>query len=274
MKRSLWIQPLTEQSSPAWPCPACTDGTLALIPNSLVSKETIESKQRYEILGDPESITCTFSAWLRCSYGGCGEKVVVAGKGILERIKEWEWAEQGIPENAIPCDNYKQIYQPLFCCPMPAMFELPNKCPAEVAAELRSGFRLFWLDQAASAGRVRVSLERLMDYYHIPKRCKDTKGKYHDLKLHARIDRFSKTQPSAGDKLMAIKWLGNTASHQGDVSRDDLLDGFEILEYVLADLFEKRAIRVTALTRQLTKKHAPKQKRSRASSHSTHPPKV
>jgi hypothetical protein len=265
MKRSLWIQPLTERSSPAWPCPACSNGTLALVPNSLVHKQTLESKKLYEVLGEPESITATFSAWLKCSHGNCGEEVVVVGNGKMVIVEKGiddlldEYIDEGTGDRE-PSPKYGSIYQPLFCCPMPDMFELSERCPAEVKSELRAGFRLFWSDQAASAGRVRVSLERLMDHYRIPRRCRGTNGKYFDLKLHTRIEIFSKRQSSAGEKLMALKWLGNTGSHQGDVSRNDLLDGFEILEYLLAELFEKRTVHVVGLARQLMKKHAKRRK--------------
>jgi hypothetical protein len=146
---------------------------------------------------------------------------------------------------------------------MPDIFELPEKCPKEVKAELRASFRLFWSDQAASAGRVRVSLERLMDHYKIPKRIKGKDGKYQLSKLHRRIEQFSNSRSATGEKLMALKWLGNTASHQGDVSRKDLLDGFEILEYLLAELFDQRTARVTELARQLTLRHAPPRPRKR-----------
>jgi hypothetical protein len=146
-------------------------------------------------------------------------------------------------------EKYIRSFHPLFCWPMPDMFELPEKCPPEVQTELRAGFRLFWSDQAASAGRVRVSLERLMDHYRIP-----------ELKLHDRIKEFSKAETTAGEKLMALKWLGNTGSHQGSVSRDDLLDGFEVLEYSIAELFDQRTARVAELARQLMRKHAPRRK--------------
>jgi hypothetical protein len=62
-------------------------------------------------------------------------------------------------------------------------------------------------------------------------------------------------QTTLGSQLMALKWLGNTASHEGGVSRDDLLDAFEILEHNLRELIEHRSARVAELARKLTKKH-------------------
>jgi hypothetical protein len=63
-------------------------------------------------------------------------------------------------------------------------------------------------------------------------------------------------EASLGIQLMALKWLGNTASHEGNVSREDLLDAFEILEHILVELIDQRSVRVAELARNLTKKHA------------------
>ena len=57
---------------------------------------------------------------------------------------------------------------------------------------------------------------------------------------------------------MAIKWLGNTGSHQSDeVTRDDILDALDLLEDALVELFEQRTRRLTALTRSLLRRHKP-----------------
>jgi hypothetical protein len=59
---------------------------------------------------------------------------------------------------------------------------------------------------------------------------------------------------------LAVKWLGNTGSHTGSVSKDDILDAFEILEFLLAHLFVQREDRAEALARNLTKKHGRRKK--------------
>lgn len=255
MNRSLWTKALFANLAPEWPCSDCGKGTLTLIPDSLHKVETIQSKlARQHDDWEPDWIIYTFTAWLRCSRLDCGQEVALVGKGSPEIFESWD-------EEGNCTQDWRNEFKPLFCWPMPDIFELPEQCPKKVKAELRAAFRLLWSDQAASAGRVRVSLERLMDHYVVPKRRKGQNGKYYSLKFHDRIDTFSRKNSGAGDKLMALKWLGNTASHQGDVTRDDILNGFEILEYLLAELFEQRAVRVEELTRQLTKKHAPRRKK-------------
>jgi hypothetical protein len=76
-----------------------------------------------------------------------------------------------------------------------------------------------------------------------------------DLSLHARLDAFATTEPVVGPKLMALKWLGNAGSHDGEVSKADLLDAFEILEHALGEIVEKRSKRVATLAKKLMKKH-------------------
>src|ERR1035441_6331037 len=213
MNRAIWTESITEGCAPAWPCPTCRTGTLSIVGKSLVTKETASSRQTYDVLGEPDVIRSTFSAWLKCNYGKCDDEVVVVGIGkVVLREKTTDEVIDEYIEDLPPHPSYEVIYEPLFCCPMPDMFEVSRNCPAEVVLELRAAFRLFWADQAASAGRVRVALERLMDYYQIPKPERGT--------LHTRIKEFSKSKAIIGDKLMTLKWLGNTAAHEGSVSRD------------------------------------------------------
>ena len=55
---------------------------------------------------------------------------------------------------------------------------------------------------------------------------------------------------------MALKSLGNTGTHEGQVTREDVLDAFEIIEHALAELIDRRTAKVAALARKLSKKHA------------------
>ena len=94
-----------------------------------------------------------------------------------------------------------------------------------------------------------------MNHLGVPKRKKEKNGRYFDLSLHARIDAFAKTKSPVGSQLMALKWLGNAGSHSTEVSKDDLLDAFEIMEHSLVEIIDKRSAKVAALAKKLTKKH-------------------
>lgn len=247
MKRFLWTQTLGEHYAPSWPCPACAKGVLALVPKSLVHKETVASKRAHgDDEWDPELITYAFTAWLKCNHAPCGQEVAVSGIGGAEAVYDPEDGDM----------SWSSYFIPKFCWPMPDIFELPAKCPDEVKTQLRAGFALFWSDQAAAASRVRVALERLMDHLGVQRRRKDKNGKFVEMPLHQRIEVFQKGEANIGSQLMALKWLGNTGSHEGQVSRDDVLDAFEILEHALVELIDQRTAKVAALARKLAKKHA------------------
>lgn len=154
----------------------------------------------------------------------------------------------------------EDYFLPAACHPMPSIVELPKKCPDEVKHELLSAFSLFWAHAEACAGRIRVALELLMDHVGVPRKKTDAKGKERLLELHARIDFYSSSNPEAGAQLMALKWLGNTGSHGGEVSKADLLDAFQILEHALMEIIDRRSENVALLAKKLTQKHSKKKK--------------
>jgi len=69
------------------------------------------------------------------------------------------------------------------------------------------------------------------------------------------IDHYSVSSPTIGHQFMALKWLGNSGSHSSGVTQQDLLDAFEILEHVLAEVIDRRSDKVAKLAKALTKRH-------------------
>ena len=250
MDRSLWTQILTETWCPAWPCPVCRKGTMALVPKSLAYKETVESKSAHNHdAWDPDWINYTFTAWAECRHPSCKQQFAIAGTGGVGPELNEEGGYQ-----------YEDYFSPKACFPMPDMFTFPAKCPNEVKEELRAAFALFWPQSNACAGRIRVALECLMDYLGVQKRRKNKHGKYFDLSLHDRIDAFARSEPTTGPQLMALKWLGNAGSHNREVNQKDLLDAFEIMEHALGEVIDRRSARVAELAKKLTKKHGRKKR--------------
>jgi len=127
-------------------------------------------------------------------------------------------------------------------------------CPRNV----RKRFKIRSEQHSSSFGRIAPLAQgvfALQSYLGVPKRRKSKKGKYYDLNLHDRILFFALKDSSAGAQLMALKWFGNTGSHDNMVSKDDLLDAFEILEHALVEIIDRRSAKVALLAKQLTKKH-------------------
>jgi hypothetical protein len=251
-QRALWVKSLTKNSAPAWPCPSCRKGSLQLRKDTLLFHETAESKQAHsEDWWEPEYIDLVFTCWLRCSLSTCQQDVAVSGVGGIEEYYVYD-------ENGDPDTNYDEYFHPAFVRPMPDIFNIPEKCPKEIAEQLRGAFALFWQDEAAAASRVRVALEDLMGHLNVKKRRKEANGKIKTLTLHQRLEIYQSIDSVIAPQLMAVKWLGNTGSHTSAVTRDDLLDAFEILDHALAELIEQRSKKVIALAKKMTKRHRPR----------------
>jgi len=245
MNRKLWTQELREYFCPAWTCPVCKHGTFNIIPKSLVYKETAESKQYHgHDEWEPDWTEYIFTAWAKCGNQPCGQELSISGSG-------------GVDEYPHPDEGYirEPYFKPKLCIPMPDIISLSDKCPKEVSKELREAFKLFWLNRAACAGRIRTAIERLMDHLKVPKKRKNKNGKFFNLTLHDRIEDYRKENTEIADRLMALKWLGNTGTHDDRIEESEILDGFEILEWSLEEIIEQRSHRVSILTKKITKKH-------------------
>jgi uncharacterized protein DUF4145 len=245
MIREIWTRRMTKTVCPRWPCPTCGEGHLTLVRNSLNFKENEDSQACHtHPEWEPDWIENTFTAWAKCRNPSCEESFALAGSGSVAFIQTGpdDWATQ-------------EYFQPLICHPMPRMIEFPRKCPKEVRERLEEAFKLFWIDKAACAGRIRVALQELMNILGIQNRKKASNGKLVDLSLLGRIEIFAKKNHDLGIQLMALKWLGNTGSHSHAVDSKDLLDAMEIMEHALMEIIEKRREKVAKLAKGLQKRH-------------------
>ncbi len=82
-------------------------------------------------------------------------------------------------------------------------------------------------------------------------------GKQTKLTLHARIEASQKIDKENGDILLAIKWLGNSGSHPGAITRGDVLDAFDMLELVLDNLYGTTKATIMKKVRAVNKKKGP-----------------
>lgn len=247
MKRDLWTSRLTKKTAPEWPCPECKTGTLALDPKSFAYEEPPRSVEAHEHDSwDPDWIQYIFSTWLSCANAKCGLRVALIGKGGVEAVVH----DQGM--------NWEAFYSPLHAYPMPDIFDLPAKCPDDVAAPLRRSFAALWSEPSSAANSARVALEALMDAMGVARKKRTAKGTYAQLSLHKRIQELQQVNRTIADQLMAVKWLGNSGSHESNVTVGDILDAYEIIEHALDELINERSKRVAVLAKKLTRKHAPK----------------
>lgn len=88
-------------------------------------------------------------------------------------------------------------------------------------------FNHFHSDPHSSGAKLRRSIETM---------CSELNFK--EKNLHAMLSSMEKEFPREAQLLDSLKLLGNAASHRDSVSEEDLLDAFEVQEYVLG-LFDR-----------------------------------
>ena len=151
----------------------------------------------------------------------------------------------------------RQEYFPLYRIraiePPPALIRLSNAIPEEITDELFRAFRLFWIDGQACANAIRGVVEVFLNQMRVRKTAGS--GRRRDrLSLHRRIEEFGKKNSRLSEALMAAKWIGNVGSHAEPVARETLLDGFDLLEFVLEEAFEDRIGRVARLAKDVNRR--------------------
>ncbi|WP_341919462.1 DUF4145 domain-containing protein [Polaromonas sp. YR568] len=239
MNKVFWTTWFTEEACPAWPCPSCHAGSLALKPATFTQTATKESfADQEEQWWGPENVVYSFTAWAACK--NCSEEFALSGIGGVEQV----------PDDA-HSSAYVDFYQIRHCHPTLELISLPAKCPNLVREALAAAFALYWLDRPSSAGRIRVALERLLDHFGIASKAET--GKF--ISLDKRIDVFSQSDTANGPKLMALKWLGNVGAHTIDVQANDLLAAFEVFEHVLSEVIDKKSDSIAKLAAELTAKY-------------------
>ncbi|MCC6246009.1 MAG: DUF4145 domain-containing protein [Gemmatimonadaceae bacterium] len=129
-----------------------------------------------------------------------------------------------------------------------------------MSAQVNRSFSLYWSDAKACGNAIRCAVEELLTAQRVNKSAgKPKPGKHRQmLSLHKRIELFAKAKPDLGDKLLAIKWIGNAGSHVDPLKKDDLLDAYEIMAFVLDELYVQRSVHVGALVRAINRNKGPR----------------
>jgi hypothetical protein len=154
--------------------------------------------------------------------------------------------------------QYGEEFQLNYAHPSLQIIQTPPGTPPELDNAILSSFDLFWLDRASAASRIRTAVERLLDHLGIP--AKTERGGF--LTLDKRVDIFSMTDPAIAQHLMAMKWLGNVGTHSVNVNAADILDAYMVLEYVLAEVIEKRSESIRRTSEAIAAKYGKGAKRS------------
>jgi len=256
IERELWLKSFRYESLP-FPCPTCGTGTPRYKLQTrgdqthfplfiTASAENHRRNMRHE----PASLDGSFVYMAVCDRKECGELICLCG----DHEHKAEHDTLGGPT------NLHIELKPKFICPAPNIFRIPGPCRALIRDEVRAAFQLFWCDPGACANRIRNAVELVLSDLGIP-RFRIGKGRRNRLTLHDRIKLFESKDAEQAHALMALKWLGNAGSHPaGEVSKDDALDGFEILDHVLQERYVQHRSAISRLSRAIIRRRGPRSK--------------
>lgn len=245
MDKQLWLKSeFDKKNIPDWTCPHCAKSILKI--RSFESDETALSKewQSHEDW-EPEFIRFSFSGSLICPT--CEEFVSFLGNGWLELYNRYDYQTERYMEEGKAC------YAPKYFYPALVLFEIPDKCPEKIREIISESFALYWSDLASCANKIRVSLEILMDEFRVKKTYINRNRNRKRLSLHQRIEEFKKLKKDVAEFLLAIKWIGNTGSHIGELNKMDILETYEMLELALNKLYDNNEVRLTKIAKEINK---------------------
>ncbi len=252
INRSLFEDAFTSNRIPAWICPTCKIGILKADKNDIKVYESSASKSIHNHPAwEPDWMYGGFVGLLTCSNPNCSEKVGIIGD--MHFVEKQEYSED--------LDEWVYVRQnelnPTQFSPAINIFQINKDVPRKLAEAIYSSFSLYWIDLSSCANKIRTVAECIMDNKKVPKIYMD-KGKRKSYTLHKRIELFKETNTEEAELLMAIKWIGNSGSHQTDnLTDDDILDSFELLELVTNKLYETDSTRIKKLSKNINKRKKP-----------------
>lgn len=209
----------TENDTPSIICPHCFKGDLKLQKDKFSFDETPNSKEsRHHPEWEPDWIKYRYAASFICL--NCNSNTYSCGIG------KHRYYESYLPEEEV---NFPVFY-PKYFEPSIPLFSITKDCPENIKDLIIVSFSLAWTDVSAAASKLRIAIELLLNTIN-PELTKIQS-------LHHRIKKFESEQPDIAQSLMAIKWLGNDASHVAALKEYDLAFAFEVMELVLNKLFD------------------------------------
>ncbi|HEM7567105.1 TPA: DUF4145 domain-containing protein [Serratia marcescens] len=230
-----------------WPCPSCHQKTLQIIKDTFIVKNTAETNRLLQSCEyfEYEWDSTVFVCIAKCMRPQCQEVVACSGVGGTEMAYD----EEG--------PHLEGYYQPKNFSPTLHPFLITEQCEMDIKAPLIASFSVYFNEPGSAANLIRIAVERLLTVVGIPS--KDNNNGY--IKLHHRIEMLKGKYAPYKDHLMAIKFLGNAGSHTYDeVTTTDIEDAFEIMDYVINNLFSEKIAQVEMHVERLSTKFDMKKK--------------
>jgi len=219
-------------------CPACSRGHLEKTTAFVTQRSGLSYQAEAEAPDgfEPEWVQGVFTGILTCSLTGCWERVAVAGdfETVSKPTRVDAWTQQH--------EMYTERHRLRFAHPAPLIVDCPPRTPKAVQKAATAAAAVIWTDPAGAAGRLRVAVEELMTAQKIAKSKLEKKkggGRRRTPRMaHERITEFALTRPDVSRVLLAVKWIGNSGSHESGLSAQDVLEGAQMFSHAMRLLYD------------------------------------
>lgn len=256
VKLDSWVSYL---SWPPLACPECGEGTVSLDKNSLTTIRDPDSDELMMLidagLEDPSELTGTCSGKLTCNNPQCGRTLLVSG----------DWLYDVNVDDHTGRETWIDYIRVRYISPPLPIFTPPAATPAKVTAAIHAASELLWINPSAAANQLRQAIEELLTVKGIKRTYINGSHKRKSYPAHTRIEMFGAASPAnveVAETLMAVKWIGNSGSHSSDLTVAEVLEGAELLQHALTELYDPtnslRRARIKEINR---KKRIPRSKK-------------
>nr|WP_288356202.1 DUF4145 domain-containing protein [uncultured Pseudomonas sp.] len=244
MEKEILQGAFVRDAIPEYKCPHCSKGGLRLFGDFTSHETELSASIHSEDWWDPEYIRMLFSCTLKCT--SCADIVFVVGNGLVEE-------EYNVDHNGEWSKDWVEYYRPSFFHPGLQLISYPSKTPQEVIAPLSTASALFFSSPSACCNSIRASAEQVLTHLGIGVKSGDD-----FVSFGSRINMIPKEQESTKNLFNAIRWLGNHGSHPGsEVEAEDALHAFEIMEFLLEEVYGSRKQELEALAAAINDRKGP-----------------
>lgn len=222
--------------TPNWNCPHCSAGKIIIDESMFIYQETDESlAERNHEAWELNWIEYHFIGTLTCTK--CKDNTFFTGTGTVFDFQSPETGEHE-PEKR---------FKPKYFLPALSLMDIPEGCPESVRKTIQESFSVAWASFSGAGSLVRASIETLIDEI-----APDLEGT-----LGNKINFYTKRDQITGELLKAVKWLGNTGSHEASLEEHDLASAYKILELALMNLYGEKNVEITNIAKLINSSKGP-----------------
>ncbi|SIN91255.1 DUF4145 domain-containing protein [Agromyces cerinus] len=237
---------LNEDTWPRVLCPECLEGTLALKSTTQYpdarSRAHIELVRRH--LDGPDELGGSFTGVLECDNHGCKREAAIAG--------DWAylWSFDDVQER----ERLTDFFALRHISPAPQLLLTPQRTPTKVVEAIAMASSVLWTSPDLAATQLRLAVEELLTARGVKRTFITAKRKRKRLSAQERLDIFASTHPEVVHALEAVKWIGNTGTHESGLSIDDVVTGAKFLELALRRLYDTNEADLLATAKDINRR--------------------